>query len=49
MEYQIYRAAIGLDGSFNLNNAESGADLPVVIQASLQPGQTALGRLYNYE
>lgn len=49
VEYQIYRAAIGLDGSFNLNNAESGADLPVVIQASLQPGQTALGRLYNYE
>lgn len=48
-EYQIYRAAIGLDGSFNFNNAESGADLPVVIQASLLPGQTSLGRLYNYE
>lgn len=48
-EYQIYRAAIGLDGSFNFNNAESGGDLPVVIQASLQAGQTALGRLINYE
>jgi len=48
-EYQIYRAAIGLDGSFNFNNAEAGGDLPVVIQASLLPGQTALGRLLNYE
>lgn len=49
VDYQIIRAAIGLDGSINLNNAESGGDLPVIVQASLQPGQTALGLLYNYE
>lgn len=47
-EFLIHRAAIGLDGNFNLNSAESGGDLPVIIQASLQAGQTALGTLTNY-
>lgn len=48
-EYRLYKAAIGLDGNFNLNNAESGGDLPVVIQATLDAGRSELGRLYNYE
>lgn len=47
-EFLIHRAAIGLDGNFNLNSAESGGDLPVIIQASLQAGQSALGTLTNY-
>ena len=47
-EYLLHRAAIGLDGNFNLNSAESGGDLPVIIQASLQAGQSALGTLTNY-
>lgn len=49
VDFQIYRCAIGLDGSFNLNNAEQGGDLPVLVQASLLPGKTELGRVYNYE
>lgn len=48
-EYQIFRAAIGLDGGFNINSADNGGDLPIIIQASLASGQTALGTLYNYE
>jgi len=47
-EYRLFKAAIGLDGNFNFNSAESGADLPLVIQASLLAGQTELGRLYHY-
>lgn len=47
-EYLIHRAAIGLDGNFNLNSAENGIDLPVIIQASLAAGQTVLGTLTNY-
>lgn len=48
-DYQIYRAAIGLDGNFNINSAENGVDLPLIIQASLAPGQTSLGKLYDYQ
>jgi len=47
-EYLIHRAAIGLDGNFNLNSAENGIDLPVIIQASLAAGQTVLGTLTNF-
>lgn len=47
-DFQLYKAAIGLDGNFNFNSAENGADLPLVIQASLLAGQTELGKLYHY-
>lgn len=48
-EYRLYRAAIGLEGGFNINSAEEGGDLPVLVAAALFPGQSALGLLYNYE
>jgi hypothetical protein len=47
-DYQLYRASIGLDGNISLNSAENGADLPVLIQASLAMGQSELGMLHNY-
>lgn len=48
VEYQIYKARIGIDGGFAINNAEQGGDIPLVIQAVLMPGKTDLGKLYNY-
>ena len=48
VEYQIYKARIGIDGGFAINNAEQGGDLPVIIQATLAAGKTELGKLYNY-
>ncbi len=47
-DYQIYKARIGIDGGFNINSAEQGADIPVIIQAVLSSGKTELGQLYNY-
>lgn len=47
-EFQIYKARIGIDNGFQLNNAEQGGDIPLVIQAVLMPGKTDLGKLYNY-
>src|SRR5690606_14293944 len=47
-EYQIYKARIGIDGGFAINNAEQGGDLPIIIQATLAAWKTDLGKLYNY-
>jgi hypothetical protein len=47
-DFQIYKARIGLDGGFNINNAEQGADIPIVIQAVLASGKTELGQLFTY-
>lgn len=49
IDYQINRAFIGVQDGFSINSAEDGGDLPVLIEAALQPGQSVLGTAYFYE
>lgn len=47
-EFQIFKAAIGLSGGFQLNSGEQGGDLPLTIQGTLDPSNPTVGRLLSY-
>lgn len=48
IEYQINRAFLGVADGFDINSAENGGDLPLLIEAALQSGQSTLGTAYFY-